>query len=310
MPTPELSILISTYQRPAHLYRCLLSLELQEHVKGLFEVVITDDGSTDETYSLVEYFSSIANFPIKYTTHTHRDFQLSRCRNEGIAVTSAPYVLITDGDCIFPRDHLYWHLKFRRPGIVVAGDCYRLSQSQSGLIDEVAIGAGNFNRWVDLKERRRIRWKALRGFVYSRLSLKMLPRLTGNNIAVWREDLERVNGFDENFVGWGLEDRDLQRRLLMLGTRCRSILYRTAAYHLWHPLTPSFARNNVGTRNLTYYHNESVSMRCSVGLAERKPTTRDRLVAPHVGGSDRQGATPFRFAKPGSHSSEASPRAA
>jgi glycosyltransferase involved in cell wall biosynthesis len=283
MGTPELAVLISTYQRPAHLYRCLLSLTQQVNVQGLFEVVITDDGSSDDTLALAEYFSSLVDFSIKFTTHTHQDFQLSRCRNEGIAVSSAAYLLITDGDCIFPRDHLHAHLKFRRSGSVVAGDCYRLLERQSSQIDESAIQAGDFKQWVDRRERQRIRGKAVRAFIYSYLPYKMLPRLTGNNIGVWRKDLEACNGFDENFVGWGLEDRDLQRRLSMLGIRCRSILHRTAAYHLWHPPAPSFARNGVGTQNLAYYHQASVSARCQRGLAERTPSTEDRLSRPQVG---------------------------
>ncbi len=74
-----------------------------------------------------------------------------------------------------------------------------------------------------------------------------------HNIALWRDDFERVNGFDEGFVGWGLEDRDLQFRLERLGLRVRSILLATAPIHLWHPVPPSFARNNVGTANLAYF---------------------------------------------------------
>lgn len=281
MEMPDLSILISTYQRPDHLYRCLLSLTVQERVEGRFEVVITDDGSTDETFALVEYFSDIANFPIKYTNHLHQGFQLSRCRNEGIAVSCAPYVLISDGDCVFPRDHVYWHLQFRHRGIVVAGDRYRLSKTQSDRVDEEIIRLGRVDELVGSQERKRVRWKALRGFIYSRMPLKMRPRLTGNNIAAWRDDLERVNGFDENFVGWGLEDRDLQRRLRMLGIRTRSILHRTAAYHLWHPAAPSFARNNIGTKNYEYYHQSSFAVRCHLGLAERLPTTQNLLRPSH-----------------------------
>lgn len=281
MEMPELSILISTYQRPDHLYRCLLSLTVQAKVAGRFEVVITDDGSTDETYALVEYFSSIANFPIHYTTHLHDGFQLSRCRNEGLALSCAPYVLITDGDCVFPPDHLYWHLQFRRRGTVVAGDCYRLSKTQSEQVNEEAIRLGRVDDWVSSQERKRVRWKALRGFLYSHMPFKMRPRLTGNNIAAWRDDLEMVNGFDENFVGWGLEDRDLQRRLRMLGIRTRSILHRTAAYHLWHPVAPSFARNNIGTKNYAYYHQTSYAMRCQPGLEERRGTTQNFLLPSH-----------------------------
>lgn len=286
MATPELSLLISTYQRPSHLYRCLLSLAAQRDVEGAFEVIITDDGSQDDTLALVRYFSSIANFPIKFTTHPHADFQLSRCRNEGIALATAPYVLITDGDCVFPRDHLRWHLEFRRRGRVVAGDCYRLSQSQSEQVTEELIRNGDLETLVDSNERKRIRKKGVRGYVYSKLPFKMLPRLTGNNIAVWRDELEAINGFDENFVGWGLEDRDLQRRLSMNGIRAQSILHKTAAYHLWHPTAPSFARNGLGTKNYEYYHQKSVAMRCTVGLAERSPHTIDLLTQHQIRPTD------------------------
>ena len=102
----------------------------------------------------------------------------------------------------------------------------------------------------------------------------MRPRLTGSNVALWCDDFERVNGFDENFVGWGLEDRDLQLRLSRLGLRFRSIVLATAACHLWHVPHPTFARNNEGTANLRYYQRAEVPLRCRNGL--RKEGGRER----------------------------------
>ena len=83
------------------------------------------------------------------------------------------------------------------------------------------------------------------------------------------EDYQRVNGFDENYVGWGLEDRDLQLRLSRLGLRFNSILSKTAAYHMWHPTDPTFARNNNGTANLRHDQERRVT-RCRNGLKKRK----------------------------------------
>ena len=79
-----------------------------------------------------------------------------------------------------------------------------------------------------------------------------------------------MNGFDEQFVGWGLEDRDLQVRLERLGLRAWSVLLHTAPVHLWHPAAPSFARNNEGTANLAYFHS----------LADRPTFCDDGLVKP------------------------------
>jgi hypothetical protein len=54
------------------------------------------------------------------------------------------------------------------------------------------------------------------------------------NLAVWREDLLAVNGFDEEFIGWGYEDSDLVQRLLNCGRRRRASRWAIPVLHLWH----------------------------------------------------------------------------
>ncbi|HKC45115.1 MAG TPA: galactosyltransferase-related protein, partial [Burkholderiales bacterium] len=53
--------------------------------------------------------------------------------------------------------------------------------------------------------------------------------------SAWREDLERVNGLDESYSGWGLEDSDLVIRLLHAGVRHKSARFAAPLFHLWHP---------------------------------------------------------------------------
>jgi hypothetical protein len=89
--------------------------------------------------------------------------------------------------------------------------------------------------------------------------------------------LVAVNGFDENFIGWGYEDRDLQRRLYSLGRYCRSILHRTAAYHLWHPPAPSFTPKGIGTANREYFQNFTFETQCQQGLAQRRHLVQNWL---------------------------------
>ena len=268
MKPPEIAVLVSTFERPFHLRRSLVSIAGQRGVEGKMEVVVTDDGSRDETRKVVEKFARHVRFPLRFTTHQHDGFCLARCRNEGVLVTAAPYLLFTDGDCLLPPDHVAAHLDFRRRGIAVAGDSYRLDRPTSERITEPVVRNGEFTQWVPWRERLRLANRARRARVYSLLLCRNRPRLTGSNIGVWRDDFERINGFDENYVGWGLEDRDLQLRLGQLGVRFRSILGRTAAYHLWHPLHPTYAHNNLGTPNLRYYIRDSVPTRCRQGLVK------------------------------------------
>jgi predicted glycosyltransferase involved in capsule biosynthesis len=54
-------------------------------------------------------------------------------------------------------------------------------------------------------------------------------------MAFWRADLERVDGFDVSFSGWGREDSDLFIRLIRAGVRRKDGRFATGVLHLWHP---------------------------------------------------------------------------
>ncbi len=81
----------------------------------------------------------------------------------------------------------------------------------------------------------------------------MRPRLTANHFSMWRSDFESVDGFDLGYRGWGLEDRDLQRRLVRAQVRCITALPYATSFHIWHSPAPSFIRNASGTSNEAYY---------------------------------------------------------
>lgn len=265
----DIAVIVSTFERPGHLEKCLASLVGQRGAEGRFEVVVTDDGSRDDTLQMLAAAVGRLPFPFTFTTHAHEGFRLARCRNEGVAASTAPYLLFTDGDCILPPDHVAIHLRARRPGRIIAGDCLRLDEKATALVDAASLHAGRFPRRLPGREVVRLRLKGLRAKVYEVCRASMRPRLSGNNIGLWRIDYERVNGFDEQYVGWGLEDRDLQHRLERIGLRASSILLRTAPVHLWHPPAPTFARNGAGTQNLAYF--ASVASRpafCADGLME------------------------------------------
>lgn len=265
----EIAVIVSSFERPRHLQRCLWSLMLQQGMEGRMEVVVADDGSSDETLDVIKTYSSNTPFPLSFTTHEHNGFQLARTRNEGVLASSAPYLLFVDCDCILPPDHLQHHLEAARPNTVIAGDCIRLDENTTAAIDECFIQNRKYENLASRAERRRIFFKALKDQIYGRLPLSNRPRLTGNNIGIARSDFDRVNGFDENYIGWGLEDSDLQRRLALAGVSFRSILNRTVTYHLWHEPAASFSRNNQKTRNLEYFQRKLTSPVCERGLSHR-----------------------------------------
>jgi GT2 family glycosyltransferase len=262
----EISVVVSTYQRPGHLRRCLQSLAAQQGVDGQFEVIVVDDGSQDETPELVAKFRRDAPFPVKFSTHPHEGFQLARCRNSGIRASTAPYLLFTDGDCIFPADHLRRHLDARRPGMVRAGDCIRLDEATSARIDEAAIRSGEFLEWIEPTLRKSLRRIHLKSLGYQFVRHANRPKLVGWNMAVWREQLERINGFDEQFYGWGCEDDDLASRLRRSGARIATALGYTCGYHLWHPPHSTTPEQWSQGPNVAYFRRPVVLTRCLEGI--------------------------------------------
>lgn len=276
MAQPEIAVLVSSYQRPGHLRRVLTSIAAQRGVEGRLEVVVTDDGSQDETPHLVRGFAASANFPVQFTTHTHNGFQLARCRNEGVAASSAPYLLFLDGDCLIPPDHLRVHLERRRAGYALAGYCAALDEATSRQISEEDIQAGDFRRWDTWAQRWKLFQMHAKSRFYESIGDKTRPKLFGGNIGIARADYERVNGYDEGFVGWGCEDDDLRLRLRAAGVGVASILDGTHTYHLWHPKAPSAPRTWSEGSNVRYLQRPLRLTRCLVGLAKRR--TQDLVV--------------------------------
>ena len=181
--------------------------------------------STDNTMDVVEAFRRRVNFPVKFVTHPRLGFQASRCRNEGAAATSAPYLLFLDGDCVLPPHHVAAHLAHRRPGAALIGDVCKLAQSDSQRMTEETIRRGNFSIFNNARERRRLRLLDLKYRLYNFIRHPKKPRsLRSGDFSIWRDDYRRVNGFDENFCGWGGEDDDLGRRLRRAGVRLQSLL--------------------------------------------------------------------------------------
>ena len=282
----EIGVIVSSYQRPAHLMRTLTSIELQEGVEGKFEVVISDDGSEDETAELVQAFADRVNFPVTFVTHPHDGFQLARCRNEGAAASQARYILFVDGDCILPPDHLAEHLRRREVGVVMGGDCVRLDEEPSDQVTLETLRQGLFPA-TPRAEKRRMRSQARKAWFYNLIGHATKPKLIGNNIGIWWDDYQRLNGYDQNFVGWGCEDDDLRLRAHRAGLKVKSILRWTYTYHLWHPTEETQPDEWKNGLNVAYLKRPIRLTRCLNGLQKRNA---DELVVRLVGRPDSTAA--------------------
>lgn len=264
----DLSVVVTTFERPTNLRRVLLALAAQRFDRS-FEVIVSDDGSRDETPEVVRQFRGEVDFPVHFVTQPHDGFRPARCRNAGFGASSGGYVVFLDGDCLVPPDFLAVHWARRRPGLVMTGDAYRLDRETSRRITDDVVRQGAFLDWASPVEVRRLAkadWKAR---LYHWLRHPTKPRILAGNIGIWRDDYQAVNGFDENYVGWGCEDDDFGYRLHRSGRRVYSIRRWTRAYHIWHPRVASAPQRISQGSNIAYLNQRGRLHRCRNGLVKR-----------------------------------------
>ena len=234
----RIAVVVPTYNRPDALAAVLEAYAAQDDRE--FELVVADDGSTPETRAVVEGFARRAPFPVKHVWHEDQGFRLAATRNRGVAATAADYVIFTDGDCIPPPYFVATHRKLAERGAFLAGNRMLLSEDFTREVLASKIPVHRWSRWQWLKARaqgRINRWIPLirlPGGGLRKLARQRWEGVKTCNISVWRDDIVRVNGFDESFSGWGLEDSDFVVRLYRAGVRHKSARFAAPVFHLWH----------------------------------------------------------------------------
>ncbi len=234
-----ISVVVTTFNRDDALNAVLSGLSRQED-RG-FEVVIADDGSGPATRALVERWRARLGVPLSHVWQADNGFRAAEARNRAILVCRGDYCIFLDGDCLARPDFIANHRRLAEVGWFVTGNRVLLSPALTAgvLCQDLRPEAWSTLGWMV----QRIRGNANRLAAVLRLPLGPLRKLTSRqwrgarscNLAVWRSDLERVDGFDASFSGWGREDSDLLIRLLHCGVRRKDGRFATGVIHLWHP---------------------------------------------------------------------------
>lgn len=234
----KIAVIVTTYNRVDAL-RAVLEGFLEQCDRD-FELLVADDGSTFETRRAVESFQAKSPFPVRHVWQEDIGFRAAAIRNKALSATDAPYVIFTDGDCIPSGNFVADHRKLMEPGWFLSGNRILLSRAftETVLNDGIPIHAWTLSEWIPAR---------LEGRVNRILPLLKLPGFWRKrnrsqwegvktcNLSAWKADLVRVNGFDESYSGWGLEDSDLVIRLIRAGIRHKSARFSSTVYHLWHP---------------------------------------------------------------------------
>lgn len=232
------AVVVTTYNRPDALGAVLAGYCAQSTAD--FELLVADDGSTEATRTVVENCRAAAPFAVRHVWHEDRGFRAAAIRNRALAATAADYVVFSDGDCVPAHDFVARHAALAERGWFVAGNRVLLEAAftRRALAQALPLHAFGAARWLAAWARRDInRWLPLLRAGDGAWRKAAPARWAGVktcNLGIWRDDLVRVNGLDEAYAGWGLEDSDLVIRLLHAGVRHKSGRCAVPVFHLWH----------------------------------------------------------------------------
>lgn len=238
MSAIDISVIISTYNMPEWLEKVLWSYQFQTFKN--FEVIIADDGSTDDTRILIEAISLKLNYNITHVWQPDAGFQKTKILNKATVAAKADYLIYTDGDCIARADFVATHMRLRAKGFALSGGYFKLTNSVSNIITIAIISSQNCFNTNWLLQHGQPKSFKMNKLSTSKLRTRFLNTFTttkatfdGMNVSVWKEDVIKVNGFDER-MQYGGEDRELGERLVHLGIRFKQIRYSAICLHLYH----------------------------------------------------------------------------
>jgi len=245
------SVVVPTYNRRELLRHTLDALARQTLDPAAFEVIVVDDGSSDDTREFVAGYRGLQT--LRYLYQEDRGYRLSAGRNLGLYAAAGRVCVFVDSGVLLVTGALEAHLAhhedhLERGGgpVAVVGYVYGFNEDNEDaqqiarLIDpddadaSVARLAAD-GRFADIREEFYARY----GDDFGDLPAPWLM-FWGCNASAPTALLRDVGGFDEAYRTWGVEDVDLSYRLHRAGAR---FLVERAAASVHEPHPKSFTAN-------------------------------------------------------------------
>lgn len=188
---------------------------------------------------MIKQYQTSFPIPLIHSWQEDRGFRLAESRNRALAKARGEYIVVIDGDMIMHPSFIQDHMNNAKKGVFTQGSRVILPLEKTNQILQTP------NCYPSLK------WysKGIDKRIEKKLSAIHLPCLNrimqrekdnyyqgirGCNMSFFREDALAINGFNNNFVGWGREDSEFVARFFNNGGKRQDIRFAAIAYHLWH----------------------------------------------------------------------------
>ncbi|XKM13581.1 glycosyltransferase family 2 protein [Orbaceae bacterium ac157xtp] len=232
MQPRSVSLIVTTYNWAPALELVLLSIKQQSILPD--EVIIADDGSGEDTRALITQYQQTFPVPLIHSWQEDEGFRAARSRNLAISKTSGDYVVMIDGDMLLHKHFIRDHKRFAKQNYFVQGSRVILTKPLTEqLFKTKSISFSPFSSQVKNKLNA-ICCPFLSKMLSHRLTKKGVRSVRSCNFAVWKKDIIKVNGFNEDFIGWGREDSEFVVRLINSGVLRQDLRFGGVTYHLFH----------------------------------------------------------------------------
>lgn len=274
----KISVIVTVYNRfnyVENILKCLLTQTVQP-----YEVIFTDDGSKEDLKEILKKYKDKAQFKIKHIFQEDLGFRKTKACNNAVLESEGDYLVFLDQDAIFPKN-LIEEFKIR-----IKANCFSIlrviwSTHEEMLKIQKSIDESlEYEKYLNNLDKKQ--FKELKKWVFKdkynnfRYRLGLRDRgtgLMGIGFGVSKEDYLKINGYDEDFKGWGGEDADLGLRLYQLGLKSITFSTDLPTIHMCHPLDPTKTSNT--DNNKTMYEEKKNQVikgnyKCKYGIDNRK----------------------------------------
>lgn len=256
------SLIITTYNQKERLALVL------DSVKNLItlpnEVLIADDGSTQDTKELIKTYQKNFPCPLLHIWQEDKGYRLSGIRNKAIEKAQSEYIIIIDGDMLLEPHFISDHLDFARHKVFLQGSRVILDSTKTSalLAKKQKPSGGAKAKRISLLARLLYNTSTINADIFKHKDF--IKGIRGCNMSFYKSDCVAVNGFNESFIGWGREDSEFVARFLFNGGQMRRLKFAGIAYHLYHPEN---SRNMLESNHKIYLDTiKSQKTSCQKGL--------------------------------------------
>ena len=251
----KISVIVPVYNRLEHfraLFLCLLRQKKQAD-----ELIITDDGSSQKVLDFISDLIPKAQFKVKHIYQEDKGFRKTRALNNAVRNATGDLLIFCDQDLIFGEEYIETIANNIKNNIFLMGRAHHTTEDEKNIILSDIENINSYNEIIKklpakyietidkmLKEDRKRR--IIKTFKLAKRGI----RLVGMSYALMREAYLKVNGYDENYVGWGQEDDDFGNRLTVAGINGKELITQNIQLHLWHYSDPT----KIHSANEEYYY--------------------------------------------------------